>query len=92
MYQYSCDYCRPGRSFNIVEWARAFVARGTLTDEEYGNRMGVLCDPQTSGGLLVALPPEQVATYQARFEKLAGRVPPIVGDVVDGPAGMVFIV
>ena len=92
VYQYSCDYCRPGRSFNIVEWARAFVARGTLTDEEYGNRMGVLCDPQTSGGLLVALPPEQVATYQARFEKLAGRVPPIVGDVVDGPAGMVFIV
>lgn len=92
VYRYSCEYCRPGRSFNIVEWARAFVRQGTLSHEEYDNRMGVLCDPQTSGGLLVALPSGQVAEYQSRFQELSGRIPPVIGTVVDGPAGMIFLV
>lgn len=91
VYEYSRDYCRPGRSFNIVEWARAFVRQGTLSDEEFDVRMGILCDPQTSGGLLVALPPEQAGAYQAQFGRLAGRVPPVIGRVVDAPSGMVFI-
>ena len=91
VFQYSRDYCRPARSFDIVKWARAFVRQGTLGDEEFGDRMGVLCDPQTSGGLLVALPAAQARDYQARFEQLARRVPPVIGHVVDGPAGMVFL-
>ena len=91
VYEYSCDYCRPGRSFNIVEWARAFVRKGTLPEAEFDNRMGVLCDPQTSGGLLVALPADQAQAYCAQFEKLAGRAPAVVGRVVDAPAGLVFM-
>ncbi len=91
VWKYSCEYCRPGRSFGIINWARDFVRQGTLSDEEYDNRMGVLCDPQTSGGLLVALAPEQADDYAARFEHLTGRKPTRVGQVMDGPAGMVFI-
>ena len=91
VYEYSCDYCRPGRSFSIVEWARAFVRKGTLSESEFDNRMGVLCDPQTSGGLLVALPATQAETYCANFQSLSGRPPAIIGRVVDAPAGLVFI-
>lgn len=90
--EYSRDYCRPGRSFAIVEWARGFVRRGTLAEDEFDARMGVLCDPQTSGGLLVALPEGQVGTYLSRFERLAGHAAARIGSVVDGPAGMVFLV
>ena len=91
VYQYSCDYCRPGRSFNIVEWARSYVRRGTLAADEFDNRMGVLCDPQTSGGLLIALPTHQVEAYQERFEQLTQRRAAVIGSVTDGPAGMIFL-
>ena len=91
VYGYSRDYCRPGRSFDIIRWARDFVRQGTLDDAEYDARMGVLCDPQTSGGLLVALAPADADAYCANFEKLAGRAPAVIGRVVDAPAGFVFL-
>ena len=92
VWRYSCDYCRPGRSFGIVEWARSFVRQGTLSDAEFDNRMGVLCDPQTSGGLLVAVPPDQADAYAESFERLSGRPPARIGRVLDAPAGMIFLV
>ena len=91
VWDYSCAYCRPGRSFQIIEWARPFVKQGLLDDAEYDNRMGVLCDPQTSGGLLVAIPPEQADVFAAAFERLAGRAPALIGEVVDAPAGLIFM-
>ena len=91
VWRYSCECCRPGRSFGIIEWARAFVRQGTLSDEEFDNRMGVLCDPQTSGGLLLALPPDDAKAYIERFEQLTNRKPALIGQAMDGPAGMLFI-
>ena len=91
VYHYSEIGCRPGRSYDVQEWAETFVRRGTLDEEEYGDRMGVLCDPQTSGGLLVALPPEQGPLYEARFRELLGRDPYRVGEAIDGPGGFIFM-
>ena len=91
VWEYSCAYCRPGRSFQILEWARAFVKQGTLDDAEYDNRMGVLCDPQTSGGLLVAIPPDSSDAFAASFERRSGRAPTRIGQVVDAPAGLIFL-
>ena len=84
--------CRPGRSYDVQEWAQAFVRKGTLSDEEYDNRMGVLCDPQTSGGLLVALPVDQASAYERRFQELLDRPPVRIGQIVDGPSGFIFII
>ena len=66
VYRYSCDFCRPAKTFGIIDWARAFVRQGGLGDEEFENRMGVLCDPQTSGGLLVAVAPDEARRVRAR--------------------------
>ena len=91
VYHYSETGCRPGRGYDVQKWAEGFVRRGTLGKDEYVDRMGVLCDPQTSGGLLVALPPEQGAAYEARFRELLGRDPYCIGEVVDGPNGTIFL-
>ncbi len=90
-YRYSCDFCRPAKTFGIIDWARSFVEQGDLDDEEYDNRMGVLCDPQTSGGLLVAVAPEEADAFAAAFESAAGRAPALVGRVRDAPAGTIRI-
>ena len=39
VYRYSCDFCRPAKTFGIIDWARAFVRQGGLGDEEFENRM-----------------------------------------------------
>ena len=67
------------------------MKQGILNDAEYDNRMGVLCDPQTSGGLLVAIPPEYAETFVEAFEQRAGRKPTRIGEVVDAPAGLIFM-
>lgn len=62
-----------------------------MDDATYDNRMGVLLDPQTSGGLLVAVAPDEADAFAAAFEEETGRAPSIVGRAMDGPAGFIFV-
>lgn len=85
----SCAYCRPNRAFSIMDLAEAYVRQGSIDDDEYDNRMGVICDPQTSGGILAAIPAENAETFEREFEKRAGRAPWRIGRVEDGAAGTI---
>jgi len=51
----------------------------------------LLCDAQTSGGLLISVPAEGV---EELLEELEGRVPVarVVGEVLEGPAGRIQVV
>lgn len=82
-------YCRPNRTFSIMDYAADFVVQGTTDDDVFDNRMGVICDPQTSGGLLVAIPPEQADAFRASFKQKAGFEPWEIGEVVKGEAGTI---
>ena len=91
VYELSCDYCRPGKTFGIIDWASEFVEQGDLDDFEYDNRMGVLCDPQSSGGLLVAVPPENTEIFETEFERLCGRKAACIGEFIDGKPGTIQV-
>jgi selenide,water dikinase len=44
----------------------------------------LMCDAQTSGGLLVSLPAGQAEAYAARVRQLGGRAAAVVGSVLPG--------
>lgn len=87
VWQLSCDYCRPGRTFAIIEDMGAYIEQGEVEDEEFDNRLGVICDPQTSGGILAAIPPQQTEMFERTFEELAGRKPARIGVITEGNTG-----
>ena len=92
VWELSCAYCRPNRAFSIMDLAEEYVRQGTLDDDEFDNRMGVICDPQTSGGILAAIPPDQAEVFEREFERRAKRAPWRIGRIVDGEAGTISFV
>ena len=82
-FEFSQLYCRPGKTDGIIEFATEFVEQGKLDDVEYDDHMGVLCDPQTSGGIMCAIPPENQELFEAEFKKRCGFAPWIIGKITD---------
>jgi len=87
------DYARrgvmPGRTAEVVAWADEFSAWEAAQDRSLW--MNVLCDPQTSGGLLMAVAPERAEALAEALtvrEVLAVRV----GTCTAGAAGVVSVV
>ena len=89
VWEYSKRYCRPGRSFAIMDYVESFVEKGTLDDAEYDNRMGILCDPQTSGGLLIAIPAEKQDAFESCFARICNRLIAPIGVITPGSPGMI---
>ena len=89
VWELSCAYCRPARCFSIMDEADSYVRKGSLDEEEFDNRMGVICDPQTSGGLLIAIAKEDAKRLESEFERRAGRLPWRIGCVAEGEAGAI---
>ncbi len=79
----SVAYCRPNRTFSIMDYAEPFVRQGKIDDDEFDNRMAVICDPQTSGGMLVAVDPDEAPIFERMFERSAGRKAACIGRIVE---------
>lgn len=87
--EHSRAFCRCGRTFAIMDATQGCIAQGSLSDEEYDNRLAILCDPQTSGGILAAIAPEKAAVFEDEFLRLSGRRASRIGCIVEGAAGHV---
>ena len=71
----------PGRTADVVAWARDFLTWYSDADADLWLR--VLCDPQTSGGLLIAVPAEaadHLARELAQRDVLGVRIGRCVAD------------
>lgn len=83
-WELSCAYCRPNRTFSVMDFAADFIHQGALDEDEFDNRLGVVCDPQTSGGILAAVPADKTEVFESVFEEETGRKPWRIGRVVEG--------
>lgn len=88
----SCAYCRPGKTFAIMDDLEGIIAQGNLDDDTFDNRLGILCDPQTSGGLLVSLDPAKAAIFEEEFEARTGRLPACIGSIIKGDKGSISFI
>jgi len=78
----------PGRTAEIVEWAEEFVWWCHAGERELWMR--VLCDPQTSGGLLMAVPAEAAPQLQVALSVRDVRAARI-GRMTDGEPGLITV-
>ncbi len=78
----------PGRTADVTAWADDFVTWDAPEDREVWMR--VLCDPQTSGGLLIAVAGDDGDVLKVELE-VRGVLAARVGRCVSGEAGAVRI-
>ncbi len=72
---------------------RAYVQPGLVivNDRVVGEKeLDVLCDPQTSGGLLIAVPPEKEKCLLAELGRRQTKAA-VIGRVLPGPAGQILL-
>ena len=65
-----------------MDFSEPFLEQGSLDDEEFDNRLGVVCDPQTSGGILAAIAPDKSEIFCQTFRAATGRDPWCIGTIV----------
>jgi selenide,water dikinase len=87
----------PGRTSDVIEHVRAFTTWnahpapvGPEAPVEDLASWRVLCDPQTSGGLLLSVTGEKADDLLAAL-RARGVAPAVIGRVVDGVAGTITI-
>ena len=78
----------PGRTAEVVEWSESFATWSWKVDAELWGR--ILCDPQTSGGLLMAVAPERADALTAALSQ-RGVMAARVGTCVAGEAGAITV-
>lgn len=84
-------YCRPNRTFTLMDAAQSYVRQGAYDDETFDDHLALLCDPQTSGGMLVAIAPERCGLFEGEFARLSGRAPYRIGCIVNAQSGTVSL-
>lgn len=83
-------WCRPARSFSVEDFAKPFLRVPEGQDGE--DAIAVVCDPQTSGGILCAIPADKAETFEREFIARRGRAPFRMGEVVEGEPGVIEVV
>ncbi len=78
----------PGRTADVVAWAEEFVTWAAPEPRDLWMR--VLCDPQTSGGLLIAVAANDADVLKVELE-VRGVIAARVGSCVVGAPGMVTL-
>ncbi len=87
VWQLAGDDVTPGKTADLIAWTAEFGSFGdkySSADKTIWNR--IICDPQTSGGLMLALPESAAQRYSAVLAQ-AGEQVWIIGRFVEGEAG-----
>jgi len=85
--QWAADGAICGGTKRNLDFFSERVDWGDMTDAQ---RI-VLCDSQTSGGLLIALPAEEAQEFVARLGQTMAGWSSVIGRILPGPDGRVVV-
>ena len=85
-FEYSADHVRPGRTEDVIATLDPVVEWGPA-DDTY---RGVLCDPQTSGGLLMAVDAAKVNELVTALHE-RGEEASVIGTMTAGEPGTIAV-
>lgn len=86
------DYVQAGLIAGAVERNREYASQYVQTDDSVcPNLMHVLYDPQTSGGLLIAVPEARAADLVTRLRSEAAPYAALIGRLSERSAGRIMI-
>ncbi len=88
VFEYAEQGVVPGRTADVIEWVSDFVTWSWKIDAE--KWLPVLCDPQTSGGLLIAVAPERALQLVETLESHC-QLAAVIGQFEVGDAGAVRV-
>ncbi len=77
----------PGGTFNNLDFVSSIVDFGNLTRTQ----KLLCCDAQTSGGLIVAMPPNDAKNYLRDLHKSGINDAIIIGEFIEGSEGRIFV-
>lgn len=78
----------PGGSYANMEYLKDNIAWGEGLSKE---AQIVLCDAQTSGGLLISVPQEKCQSLLLALEKRGVQGAVVIGEILAGPAGVIQV-
>jgi len=88
-WELSAAQVRPGKTAEMIAWASNFVSFSDgLTAENVETWLGIVCDPQTSGGLLLSMTADAARRYVEALPS-ATIIGSVSGPDVDTLAGFV---
>jgi len=84
--------CCPGRCEVIKNHVGASIFFENLSEKDCDTRMKILCDPQTSGGLLIAVDPRHQELFEQLYKKYCGIGIAPIGAITDkNPRTITFV-
>ena len=87
--EYSEARSRPNLTSKTMAHAKKFVEQGRLDDPDFDTCLGVMCDPQTSGGLLIALAPDSQSIFEETYFSLTGKQAACIGIITPDSPGTI---
>lgn len=78
----------PGGTRRNLADIDSYVRWGEEVDE---TRRNLLCDPQTSGGLLIVIPPDRLDQLLAALADAGSPAAAVIGELVPGEPGRIFV-
>ena len=91
VYDFALQGVTPGKTREMVEWAKGFSEVRTDDDERRETIYKVFCDPQTSGGILCSVDPQDAQEFERIAQEKLGRPVQKIGRIVEGSAGYIIV-
>lgn len=91
VYDFATQGIVPGKTKDMVQWAKGFSEINCDDTEKVDTIYKILCDPQTSGGILCSIAPDKASEFERIAQEKLGRPVQKIGMITEGRSGFISV-